>query len=29
MFGKEEDILRMEEELKAIEGIRGQKMVFE
>jgi hypothetical protein len=29
MFGKEEDILRMEKDLKAIEGIKVQKMVFE
>ena len=29
MFGKEEEILRMEKDLKAIEGIRVQKMVFE
>jgi hypothetical protein len=29
MFGKEEDILRMEKDLKAVEGIRVQKMVFE
>jgi hypothetical protein len=29
MFGKEEDILLMEKDLKAIEGIRVQKMVFE
>ncbi len=29
MFGKEEDILGMEKALKAIEGIKVQKMVFE
>jgi len=29
MFGKEEGILRMEKELKAMEGIKVQKMVFE
>jgi hypothetical protein len=29
MFGKEEEILRMEKDLKAVEGIRVQKMVFE
>ena len=29
MFGKEEGILRMEKDLKAIEGIKVQKMVFE
>jgi hypothetical protein len=29
MFGKEEEILRMEKDLKALEGIRVQKMVFE
>jgi len=28
MFGKEEEILRMEKDLKALEGIRVQKMVF-
>jgi hypothetical protein len=28
MFGQEEEILRMEEELKAIEGIMVQKMIF-
>ncbi len=29
MFGKEEEILNMERELKAIEGINIQKMIFE
>jgi hypothetical protein len=28
MFGKEEDILHMEKALKAIEGIKVQKMIF-
>ncbi len=29
MFGKEEDILKMEKDLKSIEGVKVQKMNFE